>query len=233
MTEAASQLRRCPKCEYDMSGVPGLLCPECGETWTEEQLVVRPKVQEGWPANWLLVGAFLVLMFSQISDGTIFAITMTGLVWGMALTWIYLRRASICSNKPWLLWWIVYLSAMTIEVVDSLNWPTWTRWAPEIVLVSVIMFGLIVSARRFIVGTLVAVFFILVITGMMGAVFSTMSIAGFSDNFSNVVLGYEISGTRGALISLGIDCAFVATGVVGLWVIERLRRPRPQSKDSA
>ena len=38
-----SRTPRCPKCRYDMSATPSLLCPECGRTSTDRQLNKRRK----------------------------------------------------------------------------------------------------------------------------------------------------------------------------------------------
>lgn len=35
--------RRCPKCWYDMAGVPGLVCPECGRDGTQEKGLLKTR----------------------------------------------------------------------------------------------------------------------------------------------------------------------------------------------
>jgi hypothetical protein len=40
--------RRCPKCWYDMAGIPGLQCPECGRTARREQALSRCRRRWRW-----------------------------------------------------------------------------------------------------------------------------------------------------------------------------------------
>ena len=42
--------RRCPKCWYDMSGVNGLRCPECGRDAKRERKLFRTRRRWGWAA---------------------------------------------------------------------------------------------------------------------------------------------------------------------------------------
>ena len=48
--------RRCPKCWYDMSGLAGLVCPECGSDAREEQRLFRTRRKLTWAG----VAMFLV-----------------------------------------------------------------------------------------------------------------------------------------------------------------------------
>lgn len=49
--------RRCPRCWYDMAGVPGLLCPECGRTVESEKRLGRTRRRWRWGAAALALGA--------------------------------------------------------------------------------------------------------------------------------------------------------------------------------
>lgn len=49
-------VRRCPACDYDMSGTTGLTCPECGRGATGERAMLRRRRRRRW-----LVGAVVVL----------------------------------------------------------------------------------------------------------------------------------------------------------------------------
>ncbi|MBK7406519.1 MAG: hypothetical protein IPJ41_18470 [Phycisphaerales bacterium] len=44
----AGGLRRCPRCWYDMAGVAGLRCPECGRSARRERSLVRPRRRWRW-----------------------------------------------------------------------------------------------------------------------------------------------------------------------------------------
>lgn len=46
--------RRCPKCWYDMAGVPGLRCPECGRESRRERKLHRTHRRWRWATVWLL-----------------------------------------------------------------------------------------------------------------------------------------------------------------------------------
>lgn len=49
-------VRRCPKCRYDMRGLVGLVCPECGRTATSERAMLRRPGQWAWVALAWLAG---------------------------------------------------------------------------------------------------------------------------------------------------------------------------------
>src|SRR5947207_11187405 len=49
--------RRCPKCWYDMGGVPGLTCPECGREARSERRLHRTRRHRRLAALSLLVAA--------------------------------------------------------------------------------------------------------------------------------------------------------------------------------
>jgi hypothetical protein len=40
--------RRCPRCWYDVGGIPGLVCPECGSTARRERVLLRTRRRPRW-----------------------------------------------------------------------------------------------------------------------------------------------------------------------------------------
>src|SRR5262245_46988698 len=75
--------RRCPRCWYDMSGVPGLKCPECGRHARAERSLF--KTRRRWRVACLivplLVGSWLLRCAPRIGrDGWKGAIPTTLLV---------------------------------------------------------------------------------------------------------------------------------------------------------
>ena len=62
--------RRCPKCWYDMSGLPGLKCPECGRVARSEQHVRRTRRHRR-----RLVGGVLSLMAAATVLGSTTSLT--------------------------------------------------------------------------------------------------------------------------------------------------------------
>src|SRR5262249_45053025 len=57
--------RRCPRCWYDMSGVPGLICPECGRTHMSERRLLRAR-----PSRRVICLGLLLLL---VAGGTVLA----------------------------------------------------------------------------------------------------------------------------------------------------------------
>ncbi len=48
--------RRCPRCWYDMSGVPGMKCPECGRVARSEKRFLRTRRRWRWGAVGVAIG---------------------------------------------------------------------------------------------------------------------------------------------------------------------------------
>ena len=56
-----SRMRRCPRCWYDMTGTPGLRCPECGKEAQGERSLLKRRRRWRWAAPGLIMagaGAF-------------------------------------------------------------------------------------------------------------------------------------------------------------------------------
>src|SRR5690242_19963936 len=58
--------RRCPRCWYDMAGVSGLVCPECGGRAARERSLLRTRRRWRWAAAAMVfVAAGAVMAVAQ------------------------------------------------------------------------------------------------------------------------------------------------------------------------
>jgi hypothetical protein len=145
--------RRCPKCWYDMAGVPGLTCPECGRSAKSERKLYKTRRRWGWIsiATPLTIAGPVVEQFPSIRDqGWIGAIPTWALVWIAPVdenAWKWsgipsLDRPRACTpTQPLLVemleradrnelsdWeWRVFLSRLYSAAPDQLGWLLQTR----------------------------------------------------------------------------------------------------------
>ena len=211
-----------------MSRVPGVRCPECGLEWEESQLTVCPATDRGWPANCVLILSFIVAWLFQTANEALPMLSWIGASWVIAGWWVWLRRRSIFSSKPWLLWWIAYLSGGAAVVGGVFPRLSWLEWTPAVVAVAVVVFGLSVAPRRFLVGTGVA---ILWLTCLYGAGIFVLGLSDMAPGLTNhrfEFLGESELGTFLDLIVIGVGLAIIGIGVIGLVLVRRarpIRRP--------
>ncbi len=130
---------RCPRCEYNLTGLAMPRCPECGETfaWDDPRLMLRPTPQiafegangrgriVGWLVTWLTV-LFLPWRFAQqavirvrLRDGLFFAgICLAG-------TPVYLLfDPDFATYGTWLITILIYLPVQAgwLMLIDVANW---------------------------------------------------------------------------------------------------------------
>jgi hypothetical protein len=79
--------RRCPKCWYDMAGVPGLQCPECGRTWATERRLQRTR------RRWRRASAGAIMLIAAIALCTVPSVRQHG--W-----WSLVPNAVIVAGLP-------------------------------------------------------------------------------------------------------------------------------------
>jgi hypothetical protein len=83
--------RRCPKCWYDMSGVPGLACPECGRAATNEVGFARTR------RRWRWAGVSLLLLAAAATAGPARAIWLNE--WRAVPTELLIRLPSYTHRR--------------------------------------------------------------------------------------------------------------------------------------
>ncbi|MFG0282887.1 MAG: hypothetical protein ACF8R7_00555 [Phycisphaerales bacterium JB039] len=91
--------RQCPHCDYDMSGLPSDICPECGKRYDPRLAAIRElqRLRQGFQIeDWLLVAAFLIASNLQ---GPLTAATVAA----STGAWIWLRR-DLLRRAPAGLW---------------------------------------------------------------------------------------------------------------------------------
>jgi hypothetical protein len=76
--------RRCPKCWYDMAGVPGLVCPECGRPARRERALRKTRRHPWWAG---LAMVLLLLGVGAANTPRVARSGWVGLVPSTALAW--------------------------------------------------------------------------------------------------------------------------------------------------
>lgn len=82
----------CPGCGYDLSGTlesPDQRCPECGRTWTVEELALQHIVCAGRPSR---SNRFVSIFTPGLTVGGLF---MLGLIFGPPVNWIAFPSAVV------------------------------------------------------------------------------------------------------------------------------------------
>lgn len=99
--------RTCPRCSYNMQGVPGWTCPECGRTANSERDLLRGR----WKRRWLLAGVLAILIGS---GGTLIPYVRDHGPLGVVPTTLLLMIAPGSNEET--LWTSAFLS-------DPVDWP--------------------------------------------------------------------------------------------------------------
>jgi hypothetical protein len=87
--------RRCPRCWYDMAGINGRVCPECGRSWRNEKRLRAPRRRWRWAAFALaMVGAGLATAAWPKLRGEDWVKQVPG--------WLLVRMAPIGSAAGWM-----------------------------------------------------------------------------------------------------------------------------------
>jgi len=93
--------RRCPKCNYSMSAIPTMTCPECGRTAPRESSFFRTRRRWTWAAAGLCVFAFAVAAAgtAAILGDRHFQKTPGGW-WNTAPAWMLVNRVTSPGDEP-------------------------------------------------------------------------------------------------------------------------------------
>lgn len=92
--DAARGRKRCPRCWYDMSGTPGLVCSECGRDAGSEQALMRAR-----PRRWVVWMGALMILATVGSVGTVWV--RSGWHWVYMPQWMLVECMRWSSDDAW------------------------------------------------------------------------------------------------------------------------------------
>ena len=111
--------RRCPGCWYDMEGVPGQSCPECGRVAKHERQLRRSRRRWGWIAA--------VLMLAPIEIAGIFNVRLAAVNWPTYTpSWLLVRIVNDPAPPPQPKW--TATGSMARPVIDPFELEMWRRY---------------------------------------------------------------------------------------------------------
>lgn len=140
---AMSKVGRCPACQYDLTGAPGPICPECGIDAVaehERRLALARSVRRAISPDWLIPPAlFLLTIFPFLHfidggrryDGQPLT-TGAGMALPIMLLWLwYSRERVLGSGSLWrLVLYAVFTSSISwlIMVASVKSYSTWRSY---------------------------------------------------------------------------------------------------------
>lgn len=121
---------RCPRCRYDLAGLPDSKCPECGLPFTLRGLIADWELRRDRPRGDvdLVVCMVLALAGSLPADlgdagQALWKVPLVVLMWGLACVWAARHKREIEQEGHRLLWfWIPCTStALGLSATPTLN----------------------------------------------------------------------------------------------------------------
>ena len=107
--------RRCPRCWYDMGGVPGLVCPECGRDARREKRLGRTRRKWRWAA---IGGLVWIIAFSLVVTPRVRLYGPASLLPTSLLLWASptIEQTWTTSDNEYLAWLEKHHDGMVIEL---------------------------------------------------------------------------------------------------------------------
>lgn len=217
----------CPRCGYDLFGLPGDRCPECGDRFDRSSLPVvgAGEIQSRRSVWWLRAGAIgLALVHFSNKPGpenTAFQAAWLGLMWSLASAWVVLswRELTRPGGAPTALWLLIPCIGSPGRPALPEPWETAAGLFALLVGIVVLVVALHSSRRRTAGCLMMAVSVILLLAGVYGMVFGLAVGLSVSDSSGAVfkLFTWEFEGTRrDHLLAAILGVLFVATGVAFL-----------------
>ncbi len=128
---------RCPDCEYDLHGLPTLRCPECGQTYSREQLQrTHERLAFESATGWRRIPAFFITCFNVLVRPWVFARRVTagysfrhGAAFGLiCFAGTLVTRATLVTGWAFfVVWWSAALACIVAQsvILATLDRQSW------------------------------------------------------------------------------------------------------------
>ncbi|MBI5865956.1 MAG: hypothetical protein HZB38_15920 [Planctomycetes bacterium] len=138
----------CPKCDYDLTGLPEARCPECGGAFSWQDVFEQPKtIAFERAGGWARVGAFFLAWITVLAMpwvfarqavrrcdwrwGTLFGAICFATCWLNAVPLVSKNTGSAEQIIPWTLTGAAYVILQCL-VLYAFDWRNWRRPRPAL-----------------------------------------------------------------------------------------------------